>query len=509
MSEESLVGVVTNASLTRYPELPPFSPIDPPPEYPFGADTVAGPSSPEDGRVYETVRRVFAAMRLDAENFGTPRWNPLGALIRPGETVVLKPNMVMHRHGWGWDLRCVVTHGSVVRAVCDYVCIALGGRGRTIIGDAPLHEADFAEVARATGIASVVKFYKAQGLDIDLVDFRKVRSAYDIDGAMTPHESLDGDPRGSTPVDLAERSWLSPLAPAYERYRVTNYDPGEMSKHHNLKVNEYLIANSILQADVVINIPKMKTHRKVGVTSALKNLVGINGFKDWLPHHRQGSFEEGGDEYLRTDPLKAAWSRLLDRENATRGRVSRRAYYYPRRALGLIVKALRRDPFSEGSWYGNDTAWRMVLDLNSILMYAGKTGEIRDSVQRKVFTVIDGIIAGEKEGPLEPSPKPAGTIIAGRSSVAVDAVVARLMGFDYRKIPLIRQGFHCARLPLISCAPGDIRVASDLDRWNRLHLTEGADSLGFEPPDGWKGHIELDAVAGAAVRAGISETSVS
>jgi hypothetical protein len=53
----------------------------------------------------------------------------------------------------------------------------------------------------------------------------------------------------------------------------------------------------VLSADLVVNLPKLKTHKKTGVTLALKNLVGINGDKNWLPHHSQGSVEKGGDEY--------------------------------------------------------------------------------------------------------------------------------------------------------------------------------------------------------------------
>jgi len=32
----------------------------------------------------------------------------------------------------------------------------------------------------------------------------------------------------------------------------------------------------------------LKLHRKAGITCALKNLIGINGNKEYLPHHRLG-----------------------------------------------------------------------------------------------------------------------------------------------------------------------------------------------------------------------------
>ena len=60
-------------------------------------------------------------MGLDAANFGTRSWNPLGELIRPGETVLLKPNLVRQSHQFNDDWEHIITHGSVIRAVADYV----------------------------------------------------------------------------------------------------------------------------------------------------------------------------------------------------------------------------------------------------------------------------------------------------------------------------------------------------------------------------------------------------
>lgn len=38
-------------------------------------------------------------MGLDVENFGKPSWNPFKELIKPGDMVVSKLNMVMHKNG--------------------------------------------------------------------------------------------------------------------------------------------------------------------------------------------------------------------------------------------------------------------------------------------------------------------------------------------------------------------------------------------------------------------------
>ena len=36
-------------------------------------------------------------------------------------------------------------------------------------------------------------------------------------------------------------------------------------------------------------MPKLKTHKKCGVTISLKNLVGLNTNKNLLPHHSLGT----------------------------------------------------------------------------------------------------------------------------------------------------------------------------------------------------------------------------
>src|SRR4029079_11251659 len=81
------------------------------------------------------------------------------------------------------------------------------------------------------------------------------------------------------------------------RFRVSDYDPTETVSRHGRGFHRYLIARSVLDADLFINLPKMKTHQKSGITAALKNLVGINGAKAYLVHHQKGSPARGGDEF--------------------------------------------------------------------------------------------------------------------------------------------------------------------------------------------------------------------
>jgi uncharacterized protein (DUF362 family) len=484
------VGVFQDREVIRYPDKAPFSPAILYPEYPFPTNTRA--LNLADGQVYHLVRRLFVLMKLDYEHCETPVWNPLGHLIQSGDTVLIKPNLVRDYHGAGGDVFSVITHGSIIRAVMDYVWIALGGQGTIVVGDAPVQGANFEAIIQRNGLDKIMEFYNAQGIKVVLQDFRQSFTELTHDRMVASRRQLAGDGSGYAVIGFDQRSWLAPLKSSHKRFRVTQYDALEMRKHHNELTHEYLVSKSVLQADVVINLPKMKTHRKVGITAAMKNLVGINGSKDWLPHHRFGSVVEGGDEFLNRNPIKSLRSKFLDFENHTQNISLRRLSHYAVRVLGRIAKPLQQDLFLEGSWYGNDTAWRMVLDLNRVLLFASKAGVLLDKPQRRVFHLIDGIIAGEGEGPLEPTARPVGILVAGYNSIAVDAVVARLMGFDYRKIPMILNAFSDPEFILAGFEPEDIRVISNLSQWNALNLTAmGTNSLNFEPASGWKGFIEL------------------
>src|SRR5690554_4780143 len=134
--ESRIVAVEFGGPQTRYNENAPYHPAVAYPEYRLGAlSTAPNPA-------YEMVRGLLYRLGLDRTRFGSPAWNPLGEIIRPGDQVLVKPNMVRDVHGWGMDVTSVFTHGSVIRAVLDYVHIALGDTGRIIVGDAPLQSCD-------------------------------------------------------------------------------------------------------------------------------------------------------------------------------------------------------------------------------------------------------------------------------------------------------------------------------------------------------------------------------
>ncbi len=120
---------------------------------------------------------------------------------------------------------CVATHPEVVRAVAEEV---LGVGGRPFIGDSPAF-GSFRDVGRTTGMTMV-----ARDLGIDVVELKQ-------------------------PVRVSAGNGGSPLK----------------------------LSRTALEADVVINIPKLKAHCQLGLTAGVKNLFGcVPGKRKALWHLR-------------------------------------------------------------------------------------------------------------------------------------------------------------------------------------------------------------------------------
>jgi uncharacterized protein (DUF362 family) len=107
--------------------------------------------------------------------------------------------------------------------------------------------------------------------------------------------------------------------------------------------------------------------------------------------------------------------------------------------------------------------------------------------------VLDGIVAGEGEGPLAPRDVALGVVLAGLDPIALDLAAVELMGFDADRIPKIRESMAASRMRVTAVrSRADVEVA-ELDAEGRL-LRRGLDDLptahSFSPHSGWQGHIE-------------------
>ncbi len=466
-----------------YPEFP-YDPDSRYPEYPTGRSAAGRPNP-----VYDAVRECLYLLDLDRSHYDTSCWNPLGEIIQPGQQVLIKPNWVKHRHGTGGDLFSMITHPSVIRPVIDYVQLALKGEGRIIVADAPLQSAHFDLLMQYTQIPELIRQIATEA-PLEVRDLRENICRYNDKGEIVAHESCAGDPEGYAVVNLGSDSSLTEIEACSRNFRVTNYDHRVMPQHHNRGRHEYLIAKTVLNSDVVIGVPKLKTHRKAGLTCCLKNLVGINGSKDYLPHHRLGAREENGDEYLHSSHLKRLHSRLRDAIDANPGSSYQRLYYWADRVLRCLLRHVGRDPYYEGSWYGNDTVWRMIVDLNYALRFAQSDGICTNTSQRKIFHIVDAVVVGAGEGPLSPEGVPAGMILAGQNSGYVDACAARLIGLDPEKIPLLPKAMALLTDDADSHFP--CRLACRDKEMNDRALDDIKPLISASPPLHWRGHVELE-----------------
>jgi uncharacterized protein (DUF362 family) len=481
--------VVERADVAAYPKVAPFSPDQLYPEYSLGR-----PNS-ERNSSYDTVRSCFRSAGLDAVNFGTARWNPLRDLIAPGETVVLKPNLIKESHprdpdGW----RYVLTNGSVIRAVADYVFKAVGAKGKVIIADAPQTDSSFSRISSVLGLEVIRDFFLSHGMNIELIDLRKEEWT-SRDGVIVGRRKLPGDPYGAVAFDLGANSEFVDHRGA-GKYFGADYDVGETNLRHNGLRHEYLISRAVIECDVLFNLPKLKTHKKTGITVALKNLVGINADKNWLPHHTEGSPAEGGDEHPapglthRFERMAVKYVHQLSLRVPGAGPwIHRQARKVGSRTFGDTENVVRT-----GNWYGNDTIWRMCLDLNKLLFYGRPDGTLKPyAVQnrKRHLVLVDGIVAGEGRGPMNPDPVEAGLILFGLNPASVDTAAAHLMGFDPLRIPIVRNAFEAQRYLLAEWRANDIRLVSSRGNLNGA-LADIGNSAGlhFEPHFGWKGHIE-------------------
>ncbi len=414
--------------------------------------------------------------------------------------VVLKPNWVKHAEHAEFPIEALVTSTALIDH-CIQACLQkYPGLKKITVGDVPLQTCDWAALLAQSGVDRLVEKYRGRAEPlVQFLDLRRERWRPRA-GFMELDSSQPGDPLGYSEIVLDHASLLEEVSHNAESFRVSDYDPAETVSVHRKGLHRYLIARTVLEADLVINLPKMKTHQKSGITGALKNLVGINGSKAHLVHHQLGFPSQGGDEFpedvSRWILVQTRLRERLQKKSPFAFRALKGAWEIVKRVRGIETVGTRENLagnfyVGSGSWHGNDSIWRMVYDLNLILLLAhADGGPLRAEPQRQVISIMDGLVAGEGNGPLQPLPVKAGVLLASRNPFLVDFAMAKLMGFDFKKIPLLANYPRFTYAPFTAFHPGTCRVTLN----GKLFQT-GVDTLPvlhrFLPPPGWKGHIEL------------------
>lgn len=429
--------------------------------------------------VYLAVEELFRVLGLDAARSGTPEWNPLGDIIQPGDRVIVKPNFVssrnLHDKITGRKLQASSTHASLLRPVLDYALRAAGPRGRVRVVDTPVEGCELDKVLGPLGVRDLITHLRSRGSDVDFLDLRYFRMLprLPVDDVralgrswnlgLLVRERLSGDPLGYRTVDVGEQSRFEDHPSPFDRlcfHRSHRFTP---VRHHRRGHHEYGIPGTVLGADVIINLPKLKTHKKTAVTLALKSFIGLSHEKYWLPHFTAGHPGVGGDEFDRPQDLVERLDSSLSRLPLPFGH-----------SLVARAPSLPASPkVIDGSWEGNRTLWRTILDLNRAILFADRSGKLMDRQQRRYFTIVDGIVAGEGEGPLGATPVDAGLLLAGRDPSLVDYVAARAMGYDPERIIMIREALGGRLLP--SGTTEALEAISDGPAFGRQ----------FKPPRSW------------------------
>lgn len=443
--------------------------------------------------------QIFRAPPSDADLAARVR-----AVLPRGDfrRICIKPNWVLHEENPAFPIQALITSPRLIRATLDACLVAYPNAEWITVGDVPLQSCEFERMLDQCGLARDIPRYEALDAPrIRFLDLRRERFRR-VNGFLEPDPTATGDPLGYREVILDRESLLDPISTARARFRVSDYDPGLITSSHREGFHRYLIAGSALEADLFINLPKMKTHQKAGITGALKNLVGINGQKAYLVHHRQGAPDTGGDEFMPGTPwpirLQVRLRERLQKRHRAAFRVARAGWRALKRLYGIHTEATRerldagkRVYIAAGSWYGNDTIWRMVYDLNAIIARAPREGgPLRAEPQRAYLAIVDAEISCEGNGPLQPLPVQSGLFLAASNPLATDLVMARLMRFDYRKIPSLSHYRELRAPEWAALNPDTMRI--ETDDGSRVGLHALPPIKPYLPPPGWKGHIELD-----------------
>lgn len=264
-------------------------------------------------------------------------------IVHPGDTVLIKPNLVNIYSAESGN----TTHCSLVEPLIE--ACHQNGASQIFVGDGS-SEFETEAAFIISGVKKVVKRLQQDGVPVKTVDL-----------------NCDKNPK------------------------TNKFDTVLLGKEGAHPNHTYGIAHTLLSSDVLISVPKLKSHSLAGISVALKNMIGT-----------------APGEY----------------------------YGYPKRRNESLPHGSFRSPMH------NDVIWRTIHDLNKIALgnYAASPKK------RRYMAIVDGIVAGSynKAVPLGDDfwmaawkPTRVGVVIAGFDPVAVDTVSARVMCYRPEKIPTI------------------------------------------------------------------------
>ena len=414
------------------------------------------------------------------------------------QRIVIKPNWVLHETDPAFPIRALVTDARAIDATAR-ACLKLFPAAESIlVGDCPLQSADWPLMCRQSGLQPLIdRLSKESEGKIMFRDLRKETFARDANNFLVPSDAEHGDARGYREVELGACSHLEEISDQSDKFAVNDYSAEVTSSNHRRGSHRYFVSQSVLDSDLFINLPKWKSHQKSGITCALKNLVGINGDKAYLPHFRRGAPKWGGDEYQDQNRwlyfLQTTLRERFQKRSSLAYKVLKPVWELIKRARGIETRLDRKDAnpqkfyIAGGAWPGNETIWRMIYDLNLIIRCVDAQGRLQSSPQRRYFCIVDGIVSGEGNGPLQPLPRETDWLVFGDDPFAIDAALCWFMGFAPDRVPILsrRQQFSGPDWGKFDLA----ELTAEIDDASTKVL-ESPVNFRFAPPPGWRNHLE-------------------
>ena len=293
-------------------------------------------SSKDYGDESRTAARLAIEMLGGIEN-----------IVRPDDVVLIKPNLVIASNGESGN----ITHSSLVQELIRLCHDA--GASKIFVGDGS-GNTETRKAIVSSGMKKIINKLASKGVPVEFVDLN------------------------------------------YDRNPETNkFDVVSITDSSEERV--YRIAHTPLISDVIISVPKMKSHNGTGITVALKNMIGL------APGEYYGFPKKKG----RIEALPHTSLEYSDNPED------------PLAMYNVIV--------------------RTIIDLNKIALglYPGSPK------RRRYLAVVDGVVAGAYdyifstfEVPLW-KPVRVGAVIASTDPVAIDTVASRIMCYLPEKIPMI------------------------------------------------------------------------
>jgi len=149
----------------------------------------------------------------------------INKIVKRGDSVLIKPNLVVDRTGESGN----VTHFSLVEALIE-LCYEAGA-SKIFVGEGSAHVETY-EAFVASGMKEIVDKMRLDGIPIEFVDL-----------------NYDKNPN------------------------IGDFDAVNLGEYSLNKGFVYRVAHTVLEADVIISVAKLKNHNGAGITVALKNMI--------------------------------------------------------------------------------------------------------------------------------------------------------------------------------------------------------------------------------------------